>query len=71
MPTVIEDPIYATPNGRRLTQHARESLIQHGFQQPFNLIDDIIDNASRVATQNDGANIYSVESNEDEEAMIS
>jgi filamentous hemagglutinin len=58
MPTVMEDPIYATPKGRRLTQHARESLIRHGFQEPFNLIDDIIDNASRVATQNDGASVY-------------
>ncbi len=49
---------YITPKGRVLTVHAQESLLRHGFQEPFNLIDDIIDNYSRRITQSDDATVY-------------
>jgi filamentous hemagglutinin len=47
-----------TPKGRKLTEHALESLIRHGFSKPFDVIDDIIDNATRVTIQADGATVY-------------
>ena len=48
----------ATPKGRRLTEHARQSLVRHGFQEPFDGVDDIIDHATRMTTQTDGATVY-------------
>jgi RHS repeat-associated protein len=48
-----------TPGGRNLSIHAEtDSLRRHGFQDPFNDIDDIIDNYSRITTQQDGATVY-------------
>jgi filamentous hemagglutinin len=47
-----------TPKGRRLTEHARESLMRHGFREPFDVVDDIIDYAMRITTQTDGATVY-------------
>lgn len=48
----------ATPRGRKLTAHAQESLPRHGFSAPFGQIDDIIEHATRVAKQADGAMVY-------------
>ena len=47
-----------TPNARILTVHAQQSLLRHGFQEPFDLVDDIIENYSRRTTQDDGATVY-------------
>ncbi|MCL1467722.1 hypothetical protein [Argonema galeatum] len=47
-----------TPGGRILTTHARGSLPRHGFPEPFDLVDDIIDNYSRRSVQSDGATVY-------------
>jgi RHS repeat-associated protein len=48
-----------TPKGRRLTTHADlDSLARHGFEEPFDDVDDIIDNATRTTQQADGANVY-------------
>ncbi|RCJ25177.1 hypothetical protein A6770_27950 [Nostoc minutum NIES-26] len=49
---------YITPNGRIPTRHAKESLLRHGFQELFDLVDDIIENYSRRTTQSDGATVY-------------
>jgi filamentous hemagglutinin len=49
---------YITPKGRVLTVHAQESLLRHDLLEPFDLIDDIIDNSSRRTTQSDGATVY-------------
>lgn len=49
---------YITPHGRILTVHAQESLLRHGFQEPFALVDNIIENYSRRAIQIDGATVY-------------
>lgn len=54
----MDDTTYTTPKGRTLTEHARESLVRHGFQAPFEAVDDIIDNATHVTTQADGATVY-------------
>lgn len=51
-------PITATPRGRQLTEHARQSLSRHGFQEPYAQVDDIMDRPTRVATQDDGASVY-------------
>ncbi len=48
----------STPGGRKLTQHAKESLKRHGFREPFADADDIIDNATRTTTQADGATVH-------------
>ena len=50
--------MHTTPKGRRLTGHARESLIRHGFQEPFEAVDAIIEQATHVTTQADGATVY-------------
>jgi ABC-type sulfate transport system substrate-binding protein len=50
--------VSTTPNGRFLTEHAQQSLLRHGFQQPFDLVDNIIENYSRRTTQDDGATVY-------------
>jgi filamentous hemagglutinin len=50
--------ITATPKGRKLTEHAKESLPRHGFKEPFAQVDDIIDNPTRVTKQADGATVY-------------
>lgn len=47
-----------TAKGKILTTHARESLLRHGFTEPFDLVDDIIDNYSRKTVQSDGATVY-------------
>lgn len=49
---------YTTPQGRRLTEHACESLMRHGLREPFEVVDDIIDHATRITTQTDGATVY-------------
>jgi filamentous hemagglutinin len=54
----VDSASYMTPQGRRLTEHACESLIRHGFREPFEVVDDIIDHATRIATQTDGATVY-------------
>jgi filamentous hemagglutinin len=41
-----------------LTGHARESLRRHGFREPFQDVDDVIDNFMRQTTQADGATVY-------------
>ena len=47
-----------TPGGRRLTKHAAEdSLERHGFSN-LAQVDEIIDSASRVRIQEDGAKVY-------------
>lgn len=50
--------VRTTPNGRIITAHALISLLRHGFQEPFDLVDDIIENYSRRTTQDDGATVY-------------
>ena len=50
--------MHTTPKGRRLTGHAHESLIRHGFQEPFDTVDAIIEQATHVTTQADGAIVY-------------
>ncbi|HYT93730.1 MAG TPA: hypothetical protein VEL76_33735 [Gemmataceae bacterium] len=50
--------VSTTPKGRKLTEHAKESLRRHGFNEPFALVDDVIDNATRTTTQADGATVY-------------
>jgi filamentous hemagglutinin len=47
-----------TPRGRILTEHAQESLLRHGFKEPFDLVDDIIDSCTHQTTQRDGATVY-------------
>jgi filamentous hemagglutinin len=47
-----------TPKGRKLTAHAQESLKRHGFDEPFNQVDEVIDNATRVSTQADGGQVH-------------
>jgi filamentous hemagglutinin len=54
----VESASYTTPRGRRLTEHACESLIRHGFSEPFEVVDDIINHAMRITTQIDGATVY-------------
>ncbi|HEX8704822.1 MAG TPA: hypothetical protein VF815_38675, partial [Myxococcaceae bacterium] len=48
----------STPGGRKLTEHAQESLRRHGFKEPFSQVDDIIENNTRTTTQADGATVY-------------
>jgi hypothetical protein len=48
----------STPGGRKLTEHAQESLRRHGFKEPFSQVDDIIENYIRTTTQADGATVY-------------
>ena len=33
-------------------------MLRHGFKEPFALVDDVIDNATRVTTQSDGAAVH-------------
>jgi hypothetical protein len=47
-----------TPRGRKLTEHACESLARHGFAAPYSQVDDIMDNPTRVTKQADGATVY-------------
>jgi len=47
-----------TPGGLKITGHARESLLRHGFREPFDKVDDIIANYSRKRIQRDGATVY-------------
>ncbi len=54
----MSNPISATPRGRPLTEHAKESLRRHGFKEPFDEVDEIADQATRIATQADGATVY-------------
>ena len=54
----MDSAIHTTPGGRTLTEHARESLRRHGFPEPFPLVDEVIDHATHVATQADGATVY-------------
>jgi hypothetical protein len=54
----MSDPISATPQGRPLTDHAKDSLRRHGFKEPFDQVDEIVDQATRVTTQADGATVY-------------
>ncbi len=48
----------STPGGRKLTEHAQESLRRHGLKEPFSQVDDIIENYTRTTTQADGATVY-------------
>ncbi|SES91480.1 hypothetical protein [Stigmatella erecta] len=48
----------STPGGRKLTEHAQESLRRHGFKEPLSQVDDIIENNTRTTTQADGATVY-------------
>lgn len=50
--------LLTTPKGRKLTEHAKESLLRHGFREPFDLIDYIIDNPTHVVIQADGSRVY-------------
>ena len=50
--------INSTPKGRIITQHAQESLLRHGFREPFELVDDIVENYTRKTVQDDGATVY-------------
>jgi RHS repeat-associated protein len=47
-----------TPAGRELTEHAEESLLRHGFKEPFSHVDNIIENATRRMAQEDGSLVY-------------
>jgi hypothetical protein len=51
----MDGTMHTTPKGRRLTGHARESLVRHGFQAPFDTVDAMIEQATHVTTQADGA----------------
>lgn len=53
-----------TPEGRTLSTHAQESLPRHGFEEPYSKVDEIIDNASRQTSQEDGATVY-IQANRD------
>lgn len=47
-----------TPKGRRLSTHAAiDSLRRHGFRN-LSEVDNVIDNATRITTQGDGATVY-------------
>ncbi|MCI0457076.1 MAG: hypothetical protein L0Z62_08860 [Gemmataceae bacterium] len=50
--------VTATPGGRQLTEHARESLPRHGFKEPFADVDEVIDHAIRTTQQSDGATVH-------------
>jgi len=54
----MDGTIDTTPKGRRLTGHARESLMRHDFQAPFDTVDAILEQAMHVTTQADGAIVY-------------
>ena len=48
-----------TPAGRILTEHSKESLVRHGYREPFADVDRVIDNANRVRRQlYDNAAVY-------------
>lgn len=47
-----------TPKGRKLTDDAQESFRRHGFKEPWDDIDNIMDNPTRIVTQEDGATVY-------------
>lgn len=49
---------FTTPQGRILTEHARESLLRHGFREPFDLIDRIVATPDRIFAQADGSTVY-------------
>jgi filamentous hemagglutinin len=49
---------FTTPKGRIISRHAAISLVRHGFTEPFNLVDEIIDSPSYVVTQADGSTVY-------------
>jgi hypothetical protein len=44
----MDGTIHTTPKGRRLTGYARESLIRHGFQEPLDTVDAIIEHTTHV-----------------------
>ncbi len=47
-----------TPKGRCLSTHAAiDSLRRHGFRH-LSEVDNVIDNATRITTQSDGAIVY-------------
>ena len=50
--------LLTTPKGRKLTKHSQESLRRHGFKKPWDKVDAIIDDATRIVTQADGATVY-------------
>ncbi len=53
----IDKGVDATASGRKLTKHSLESLQRHGFDS-LDQVDNIIDNATRVAEQADGATVH-------------
>src|SRR5262249_52276498 len=54
-----DKPPPKTPGGRLLSSHAAtDSLKRHGFVEPYADVDAIIDGASRITTQRDGAKVY-------------
>ena len=53
---LVHNSCVTTPAGHALTEHAEESLIEHGLT--LNEVDDIIENASRARTQSDGATVF-------------
>ena len=53
--------LLTTPKGRKLTKHSQESLRRHGFKKPWDKVDAIIDDATRIVTQADGATVTTVE----------
>ncbi|MBL8820716.1 MAG: hypothetical protein JNL58_32135, partial [Planctomyces sp.] len=57
-PKTPDVPKVATPGGRILSEHAKESLIRHGFKPPFGEIDDIIAQAQWAVKQADGATVH-------------
>jgi hypothetical protein len=50
--------LQTTPKGRKLSEHAQQSLLRHGFAEPFDWVDDIIENYTHLTMQTDGAAVY-------------
>jgi hypothetical protein len=55
---LVHNSDVCTAAGRKLTEHAQESLIRHGFRKPFNDVDNVVDNAKWILKQPDGGSVY-------------
>jgi hypothetical protein len=51
---VVHNNEVCTLAGRKLTEHAKESLVRHGFSPPFDDVDKVIDGAKWLVKQSDG-----------------
>ena len=51
---VVHNNEICTLASRKLTEHAKESLVRHGFSPPFDDVDKVIDGAKWLVKQSDG-----------------